>query len=117
MTDESVIPSTVRNNSAEKASNKIPVGCKDKNTFVPRFLTGVVVLTVLSLIYLNIDWLKLLSRVPDVGVVFWDLAHFDFSDMDIISVSYTHLMLWYILAAGIWAWKWQSTIRRKATKY
>ena len=107
MTDESVIPSTVRNNSAEKASNKIPVGCKDKNTFVPRFLTGVVVLTVLSLIYLNIDWHKLLSRVPDVGVVFWDLAHFDFSDMDIIfssmleTVSIAVLSLLYSLILGI----------------
>ena len=39
--------------------DKIEVGSKDKNRFIPRFVTAVVALTVLSLFYLKIDWIKL----------------------------------------------------------
>ena len=42
-----------------------------RNSFIPGFLAGVAVLSVLSLLYLDIDWLKMASRIPDVGMVFW----------------------------------------------
>ena len=75
--------------------------------FIPGFLAGTAVLTVISLLYLEIDWLKMLSRVPDIGVVFWELAHLDFANMDLIfsslveTISIAVLSLLYSLVLGI----------------
>ncbi len=86
---------------------RIPVKCRQRNRFIPRFLTGVVVLTAASLLYLEIDWGKLISRVPDIGGVFWQLGHLDFSNMDLIAsslletVSIAVLSLLYSLLLGI----------------
>ena len=61
----------------------------------------------LSLWYLGIDWGKMLSRVPDIGIVFWNLAHLDFSNMDLIfsslveTISIAVLSLLYSLLLGI----------------
>ena len=88
-------------------TKRIPVACKDKNRTLAWFLLGTAVLTVLSLLYLQIDWGKLLSRVPDIGTVFWKLAHLDFSNMDLIgsslleTVSIAVLSLLYSLILGI----------------
>ena len=62
---------------------------------------------VLSLLYLEIDWLKMASRVGDIGMVFWDLAHLDFANMDLIlsslveTISIAVLSLLYSLVLGI----------------
>lgn len=86
---------------------KIPVGCKDKNSFIPRFMVGVAILTVASIIYLDIDWIKLVSRIPEIGNVFFKLAHLDFSNIDVIAsailetVSIAVLSLLYSLILGI----------------
>lgn len=86
---------------------KIPVKCTQRNRFIPVFLVGVAVLSLLSLFYLNIDWLKILSRIPDIGGVFWELGHLDFSKMDLIlssmveTISIAVLSLLYSLLLGI----------------
>lgn len=86
---------------------KIPVKCTQRNRFIPVFLVGVAVLSLLSLFYLNIDWLKILSRIPDIGGVFWELGHLDFSNMDLIlssmveTISIAVLSLLYSLLLGI----------------
>lgn len=86
---------------------RIPVKCAQRNRFIPGFLIGVVVLSVISLLYLQIDWLKLASRVPDIGEVFWELAHLDFANMDLIwsslieTISIAVLSLLYSLLLGI----------------
>ena len=86
---------------------KISVACSYRNRFIPGFLAAVAVLTVLSLLYLDIDWLKLASRVPEIGEVFWELVHFDFSNMDVIfssmleTVSIAVLSLLYSLILGV----------------
>ena len=54
---------------------KIPVKCQNRNRLVPIFLVATVVLTVASLFYLQIDWIKLLRRVPDIRGVLWELGH------------------------------------------
>lgn len=85
----------------------IPVKCRQRNRFIPIFLIGVVVLSVLSLLYLEIDWLKMASRVGDIGLVFWDLAHLNFANMDLIAssmvetISIAVLSLLYSLLLGI----------------
>lgn len=86
---------------------RIPVKCKKKNHFITGFLIGVAVLTVASLFYLQIDWVKIFSRIPDIGVVFWELGHLDFSQMDLVfrslleTISIAVLSLLYSLVLGI----------------
>lgn len=81
--------------------------CAQRNKFIPGFLIAVGILSVISLVYLQIDWLKLLSRTPDVGGVFWELVHFDFSSLDLIlssmleTISIAVLSLLYSLLLGV----------------
>ena len=88
-------------------SGKIAVSCKYKNKFIPRFLIGIVFLCLLSLIYLDINWIKLALRLPDIGGIFWELAHFNFANFDLIlpaileTVSIAVLSLLYSLLLGI----------------
>ena len=83
------------------------VKCRQRNRVIPAFLIGVAVLSLVSLLYLGIDWGKMASRIPDIGVVFWDLAHLDFSNMDLIfsslveTVSIAVLSLLYSLVLGV----------------
>ena len=87
--------------------NKIKVASKDKNRFISRFIVFIVAISMISLCYLDIDWLKLASRVPDVGNVFWELAHFEFDKIDLIleamleTISIATLSLIYSLLMGI----------------
>lgn len=93
--------------SAKKSAPKIPVKCRERNRFVPAFLISAVILTALSLVYLNIDWGKMVSRLPDLAGVFWQLAHFSFTRMDVIrdamieTVSIAVLSLLYSILLGI----------------
>ena len=73
----------------DKTGKKIDIKCKNRNKAVPRFLAGVGIMAVLSIIYLDVDWLKLFSRMPDMGIIFYKLIHFDFSKMDLIMSSMT----------------------------
>lgn len=97
---------TIRRQTAAKRE-RISVGCRQKNKFIPCFLAGTIALTAISLWYLNIDWVKLASRVPQIGEVFLELAHFDFSRMSLIfsaileTVSIAVLSLLYSLVLGI----------------
>ena len=90
-----------------KKKKRIPVKCRQRNEMIPIFMVGVAILSVLSLIYLNIDWIKIFSRIPDIGGVFWDLAHLDFTNMDLImtslveTISIAVLSLLYSLLLGI----------------
>lgn len=92
---------------ARNERTKIPVKCRRRNRFIPTFLAGTAVLSILSLLYLDIDWGKMASRVPDIGLVFWDLFHLDFANMDLIlsslveTISIAVLSLLYSLMLGI----------------
>ena len=93
--------------TAAKGTSRIPVTCRQRNPFIPRFLFGTVILTILNLLYLEIDWIKMFFRIPEIGVVFWELAHLDFSNMDLIAsslmetISIAVLSLLYSLVLGI----------------
>ena len=93
--------------TAAKGTSRIPVTCRQRNPFIPRFLFGTVILTILSLLYLEIDWIKMFFRIPEIGVVFWELADLDFSNMDLIAsslietISIAVLSLLYSLVLGI----------------
>lgn len=83
------------------------IGCKEQRRLIPCFLLGAAACTLLSLLVLDIDWLKLLRRIPDVGLVFWDLGHLDFSHMDLVlssmleTVFIAVLSLIYSLILGV----------------
>lgn len=80
---------------------------ENPNLFIPRFMAGTAVLAILSLIYLNIDWMKIFSRIPGIGMVFYELAHLDLSNMDLIlssmaeTISIAVLSLLYSVLLGI----------------
>lgn len=65
-----------------KKHNKIQIGCNQKDHMVRYFLMGVAVLTLISLMTLDIDWYKLLFRLPEIPRVFVKLSMFHFSKMD-----------------------------------
>lgn len=65
-----------------KKHNKIQIGCNQKDHMVRYFLMGVAVLTLISLMTLDIDWYKLLFRLPEIPQVFVKLFMFHFSKMD-----------------------------------
>ena len=77
----------LRKEEKKRARKKIPVACAQRNRFIPGFMIACALLSILSLLYLDIDWLKLLSRTPEIGGVFWELLQFDFSSMDVIGSS------------------------------
>lgn len=91
----------------EKKQKKIPVASKEKNDFIFIFMLAISVLTVISLVYLNIDWIKLFSRIPNIGEVFWELGHFVFFKIDLVMSSLLEticiavLSLIYSLILGI----------------
>lgn len=91
----------------EERPSRIPVKCRERNRFIPVFLCVVMVLSAMSLLYLDIDWGKMALRIPDVGTVFWDLAHLDLTNMDLIlsslieTISIAVLSLLYSLILGI----------------
>lgn len=91
----------------EERPSRIPVKCRERNRFIPVFLCAVMVLSAMSLLYLDIDWGKMALRIPDVGTVFWDLAHLDLTNMDLIlsslieTISIAVLSLLYSLILGI----------------
>ena len=93
--------------AARTSGGRIPVRCRQRNHFIPVFMACTALLALASLWYLGIDWGKMLSRVPDIGVVFWNLAHLDFSNMDLVfsslveTVSIAVLSLLYSLVLGI----------------
>lgn len=89
------------------SKGRIIIGCRRKNRFIPVFLLSTVFLTVLSLWYLNISWLRIFSRVPEIGIVFWNLSHLSFRNADLIAsamaetVSIAVLSLLYSLLLGL----------------
>ena len=88
-------------------SGKLRVDCAQKDRTIPVFLVSIVALTVISLVFLDIAWLKLFSRIPDIGTIFWKLLHFDFSKMELIgsalleTLSITVLSTLYSLVLGL----------------
>ena len=52
-------------------NHKIKTECAYQNKAIPVFLGSTAALCVLSLLYLDVDWIKLAGRVPDMGSIFY----------------------------------------------
>lgn len=102
--DDIVIQS---NNIYYKKNGKINIKSKKKDNTTFLFLIGTVILSVASFFVLDVDWLKLISRFLEIGVVFSKLIMFNFSNTDLIftsfleTVSITVLSTFYSLLLGL----------------
>ena len=80
---------------------------ESNDKFIPGFMIAIVVANVISIRYLQIDWGKIISRIPRIGEVFVELAKFDFSKFDLIfdsmleTISIAVLSLLYSLIFGV----------------
>lgn len=63
-------------------NGKIKIGCKEKERFVSYFLIGTGALTLISFFFLDIEWGKLFSRLPEIPLIFAKLFMFEFNKMD-----------------------------------
>lgn len=88
-------------------SGKLKIDCAEKDRTIPVFMGSVVVLAIISEQFLHINWMRLASRIPDVGDIFWKLLHFEFANMDLIgtalleTVSITVLSTLYSIVLGL----------------
>ena len=88
-------------------SGKLKIDCAEKDRTIPVFMGSVVVLAIISEQFLHINWMRLASRIPDVGDIFWKLLLFEFTNMDLIgtalleTVSITVLSTLYSILLGL----------------
>ena len=88
-------------------SGKLKIDCAEKDRTIPVFMVSVAVLAIISEQFLHINWMRLASRIPDVGDIFWKLLHFEFANMDLIgtalleTVSITVLSTLYSIVLGL----------------
>lgn len=68
----------------KKRNGKIKIGCRNKDNTVSYFLIGMSILAFISILFLDIEWLKLLSRMPEIPRMFVKLFTLQFDDMDLI---------------------------------
>lgn len=88
-------------------NGKLRIDCAKKDRMIPCFVIVITILTIFSLIYLDISWGKLISRLPGIGGIFWKLLRFDFSNLELIAgsmmetLSITVLSTLYSLILGL----------------
>ena len=98
---------TVERELRRTRSGKLKVDCAEKDRTISIFLIAITVLAVISVYFLHINWGRLISRIPDVGNIFWKLIHFDFANMDLIgtalleTISITVLSTLYSILLGL----------------
>ena len=91
----------------EGQPKRIRVSDAGRDLPVHLFLAGLACLTVFSLIFLNLDWQKVVERLPRLGKVFADMAHFSTERFHLTmltlieTVSVALLALIYGLALGM----------------
>jgi len=86
---------------------RIKIGCKNKRYEIIVFLISITLLALAGLYVLDIDWIKIFSRIQYIGDIFLKLIKLDFSQIDIIlssfleTVTITVLATIYSLVLGI----------------
>lgn len=102
-----IVQSDGKANLRYTRTRKIRIDCKEKNRMIPIFLIGTLILCLISLVFLQIPWLRMIARLPQVGEIFWKLMHFDFFRWELIlssfleTISITVLSTLYSLLLGL----------------
>lgn len=90
------------NNSAVMAvrdkKGRIDTGVEGAGHFLTWFFTGMGLLTVLSLYLLQVDWVRLASRMGDMGLIFWKMGHFTLDHFDFTLLSFADTFSIMVLA-------------------
>lgn len=60
----------------------IQIGCRQKDNTIRYFLMGIGVLTIISFFFLDVEWIKLFSRLPEIPLIFVKLFALEFNQMD-----------------------------------
>lgn len=69
-------------------NGKIKIGCAKRDNSVRYFLLGIAILTVISFLSLDIEWLKLFVRLPEIPRIFVKLFMFHFDKMNQIMQAF-----------------------------
>ncbi len=77
---------------------KIKISNPKDNIATNIFLITTLIVSVFSFLILPIDWIKIASRVPDLGVFFGRLAVFSFNDFGLTITAFTETVTVTILA-------------------
>jgi phosphonate transport system permease protein len=77
---------------------KIPVGDPRRERPIRIFLYGSFILTVASIVFLDLDWSKIAGRVPRLGGVFWEMLQFSTDRFSLTLVTLTETVTVSILA-------------------
>ena len=72
----------------EFSNGRIRVARSGQDSELRWFLAAVTVVSIVALYYLQLDWLKLISRLPDLGKTFGLLALLDFHDFGLTLESF-----------------------------
>lgn len=82
---DSLLSMNVETSKIEKHRNgKIKIGCKEKDNTIRNFILGIGALTIVSFFFLDVDWIKLFSRLAEIPSVFVKLFSFQFDKVDLI---------------------------------
>lgn len=66
----------------KKRRGRIKIGCRQKDKSVRYFLFGIAILTIISFLCLDVEWKKLLIRLPEVPGIFVKLFTLQFDKID-----------------------------------
>ncbi|MFQ9935855.1 MAG: hypothetical protein ACLRXQ_07410 [Phascolarctobacterium faecium] len=82
----------------EFSNGRIRVARSGQDRELRCFLAAVTVVSIVALYYLQLDWLKLISRLPDLGKTFGLLALLDFHDFGLTLEAFSQTVAITVLA-------------------
>lgn len=82
----------------EFSNGRIRVTRSGQDSELRWFLAAVTVVSIVALYYLQLDWLKLISRLPDLGNTFGLLALLDFHDFGLTLEAFSQTVAITVLA-------------------
>lgn len=77
---------------------KIRIKSMKQDRVINAFLICLTLVSILSFLPLDIDWFKLISRVPDIGIIFNKMAHLTFKNFDFILIAFIETIAITILS-------------------
>lgn len=95
---ENTLTQTGRLQKPELVNGRLRVAKAGQDREVRLFLAAVTVVSVVALYYLQLDWLKLLTRLPDLGKTFGLLALLDFHEFGLTVEAFMQTVAITVLA-------------------
>ena len=77
---------------------KLVIRAKGRRPLAGYFWAGMLLLTLLSVSFLDIHWLRLVTRLGDLGTIFGRMLHFNFHDWDVVLLAFAETFSIMVLA-------------------